>query len=153
MFKAISLSLLLAAPAYATEFTFSVPMKSGPLLGTVAVGSIDLEDSVFTGTGTEVFTIPNNFIPSTGDILAFELTALTLTFTDAESIGGPGDLRIVFEDGVVTQFSYLGALTNPGASAFLTIDSSKNQADLRTTGGEGQQLRSLGGPFTFVQIN
>ena len=144
---------LLATPAHATEFTFSVPIKSGPLLGTIATGTIDLEDGVFTGVGTETFAAPNNPFPNAGDIVSFELTILTLDFSEATTISGPTDFRIVFENGEVTQFSYLGALFNPGASAFLTIDAKKSEADIRTTGGKGEELRSLGGPVTFVQVN
>ncbi|NNL34712.1 MAG: hypothetical protein HKP35_02730 [Silicimonas sp.] len=146
-------AILAAVPASATEFTFSVPMKSGPLLGEIATGTIDLQDGVYTGTGTEIFAAPGSPIQNAGDIVRFDLNVLTLTFTEADRIGNPIELRITFQDGVVTQFHYSGALFDPGASAFLTISHSVNKADLRTTGGKGEQLQSIGSPFTFVQNN
>lgn len=153
MFKApiFLAAFTLASPVLATEFTFTVPMKSGPLFGDIVTGNIDLEDGIYTGTGTEIFAAPGHPIQGAGDIVGFTLNVRTLTFTEANRLGSPVEFMIRFDKGIVTQFMFNGALFSPGASAFLTISSSKNEADLRTTGGQGEELRSVGGPFTFAQ--
>ena len=73
----------LATPSLATEINFTLPIKSGPLLGQIGTGTIDLEDGTFTGQGTEIFFDPDfpQSNPSTGDIVGFSFTVLTLTFT------------------------------------------------------------------------
>ena len=143
---------LAATPAIATEFTFTVPMKSGPLFGDILTGSIDLEDGEFTGKGTETFFGVGHAVPDAGDIVGFTLNVRTLTFTEANTLVGPTSFMIRFVDGEVSDLTYVGALFSPGASAFLTINTSKNEADLRTTGGQGEELRSLGGPFSFTLV-
>ncbi len=152
MFKFLLPLLLAATPTIATEFTFTVPMKSGPLFGDVLTGSIDLEDGVFTGNGTESFFGAGHSVRGAGDIVGFTLNVRTLTFTEANNLVSPTGFVVRFENGVVTQLIYLGALSSPGGSAFLTIDTSKNEADIRTTGGQGEELRSVGGPFTFTLV-
>ena len=157
MRRTLMLAVALAGGAFAaqaTEVTFTFPLKSGPLLGEIATGTIDLEDGIFTGNGSEVFVLPGaqqNFRGS-GQILSFSVSISTLTFTEANRIGSLTDFIVRFQDGTVDQLSYSGALFNPGASLFLTVTKSVSKGDVRTTSGTGTQLQSLGGPFEFTVI-
>jgi len=148
----LPLALSLAASASATEVQFSAPIKSGPLLGVVATGTIDLEDGIYTGQGTEVFTPPGGPNPNTGDIVGFEVSISTLTFTGQDNLLGPNDFRLVFNKGIVTQFLFSGAVFNPGASLFISLGANPVVFDVRTTGGQGQQLQSIGGPIEFTVV-
>ena len=157
MQKTLPLILALAGamhPAQATELNFTIPLKSGPLLGEVATGTIDLEDGIFTGIGSEVFVLPaaqQNF-PGSGQIVSFNVSVLTLTFTEANNIGSLNDFMIRLQDGSVDQLLYSGAIFNPGASLFLTVNKGNSKGDFRTTSGTNTQLQSLGGPLEFTLI-
>lgn len=99
-------TLAVAGPAQAAPlgFDFEIEFTSGGLSGNKYTGGFVIDDSTFSGTGTETFTSTGSFSGDT--LLSFDITVAGFAYTITDDNLFPVYPRVGFTDDVVTYIDY-----------------------------------------------
>ena len=116
---AFAVSILAPAPASAAPipYDFTVTFDAGDLAGQSFDGHFTIEDTLFDGIGTEVFT-PTGTGFGTDVLLGFDITVDGESFTMTDDSGFPDFPWVVFQDGAFDEIDFFA---DNGNGAHLSI--------------------------------